>query len=70
MLDFKVIYSGIESVTLSVCYNVEKSENIWSRHSLWDEISARDHGNDSPFFNPDSYFDYDVNHFYTMVTVL
>ena len=28
---------------------------------------CRDHGNDSPPFNPDDYFDYDVNHFYTMV---
>jgi len=57
---------GVETVTITVCFDTITSTNIWSRHSLWDEISARDHGNDSPFFNPDDFFDYDVNHFYTM----
>jgi len=57
---------GVETVTISVCFDTITSTNIWSRHSLWDEISARDHGNDSPFFNPDDFFDFDVNHFYTM----
>jgi len=60
--------SGIETAVLTVCYDVEKSINIWSRHTLWDEIRARDHNNDSPFFNPDDYFDFDVNHYYTMAT--
>ena len=57
---------GLESVTVTVCYDTARSANLWSRHSLWDEISARDHGNDSPAFKPDQYFDFDVNHFYTM----
>ena len=61
--------SGIETAVLTVCYDVEKSINIWSRHTLWDEIRARDHNNDSPFFNPDDYFDFDVNHYYTMVSI-
>ena len=83
--DTRAAEEGVETVTLTVCYDVATSVNIWSRHSLWDEINARlgrgggatvtsqltflcrDHGNDSPSFNPDDYFDYDVNHFYTMV---
>ena len=32
---------GVETVTLTVCYDVAASVNIWSRHSLWDEINAR-----------------------------
>ena len=32
---------GGESVTLTVCYDMETSVNLWSRHSLWDEIEAR-----------------------------
>ena len=58
---------GLETVTITVCYDTARSINIWSRHSLWDEIDARDHSNDSPSFKPDQYFDFDVNHFYTMV---
>ena len=33
--------AGVESVTLTVCYDMETSVNIWSRHNLWDEIEAR-----------------------------
>ena len=33
--------AGVESVTLTVCYDRETSVNIWSRHNLWDEIEAR-----------------------------
>ena len=33
---------------------------------MWDEIGARDHSNDSPPFAPDDFFDFDVQHFYTM----
>ena len=65
--DIRSEEAGVESVTITVCYDTNRSINLWSKHSLWDEISARDHGNDSPPFNPDQYFDFDVNHFYTMV---
>ena len=65
--DVKSSQEGIESVTITVCYDTARSVNLWSRHSLWDEINARDHSNDSPSFKPDDYFDFDVNHFYTMV---
>merc|ERR1719228_940896 len=61
-------HNGTETMVLTVCYDTQTSVNIWSRHTLWDEISARDHGNDSPFFEPDTYFDFDVNHYYTMAT--
>ena len=65
--DIRSEVGGVETVTITVCYDTARSINIWSRHSLWDEIDARDHGNDSPSFSPDQYFDFDVNHFYTMV---
>ena len=65
--DIRPEVGGLETVTITVCYDTARSINIWSRHSLWDEIDARDHGNDSPSFSPDQYFDFDVNHFYTMV---
>jgi len=61
-------HNGTETMVLTVCYDTQTSVNIWSRHTLWDENSARDHGNDSPFFEPDTYFDFDVNHYYTMAT--
>ena len=66
--DTKPSHPGTETMVLTVCYDTDTSVNIWSRHSLWDEINARDHNNDSPFFNPDDYFDFDVNHYYTMVS--
>jgi len=66
--DILAAQEGTETAVLTVCYDTSTSVNIWSRHSLWDEINAKDHGNDSPFFNPDDYFDFDVNHFYTMAT--
>ena len=65
--DIRSEVGGVETVTITVCYDTARSINIWSRHSLWDEIDARDHSNDSPDFKPDHYFDFDVNHFYTMV---
>ena len=65
--DIRSEVGGVETVTFTVCYDTARSLNIWSRHSLWDEIDARDHSNDSPSFKPDQYFDFDVNHFYTMV---
>merc|ERR1712142_428712 len=64
--DILPMEEGIETTLLSVCYDTKTSVNIWSRNTIWDEVNAQDHGNDSPFFNPDDYFDYDVNHFYTM----
>ena len=39
--DTRVGEEGVETVTLTVCYDVATSVNIWSRHSLWDEINAR-----------------------------
>ena len=39
--DTRVGEEGVETVTLTVCYDVAASVNIWSRHSLWDEINAR-----------------------------
>ena len=58
---------GTETSTLLVCHDLESSKTLWSRHRLHDEVAARDHGNDSPPFNPDTFFDYDVNYYYTMV---
>merc|ERR1712107_925693 len=57
---------GIETTTLTVCHDLVASRTLYSHHTLFDEINARDHGNDSPPFNPDNFFDYDVQHFYTM----
>jgi hypothetical protein len=54
--------------TISVCFDQAASKTLWSRHTLWDEVRAGDHGNDSPPFDPDNFFDYDVNNFYTRVT--
>jgi hypothetical protein len=54
--------------TINVCFDQTASKTLWSRHTLWDEVRAGDKGNDSPPFKPDNFFDYDVNHFYTMVT--
>jgi len=56
------------ATTISVCHDLATSRTLYSTHTLWDEISAQDHGNDSPHFNPDTFFEFDVNHFYTMVT--
>jgi len=64
--DILPAHEGTETTVLTVCYDVERSANLWSRNTIWDEVNAQDHGNDSPFFNPDDYFDYDVNHYYTM----
>jgi len=57
---------GIETSTVTVCHDLEQSNTFWSRHTLFHQVAARDHGNDSPPFSPDDFFDYDVQHFYTM----
>ena len=68
--DILPAHEGTETPVLTVCYDVKTSVNLWSRNTIWDEVNAQDHGNDSPFFNPDDYFDYDVNHYYTMASIL
>jgi hypothetical protein len=50
--------------SITVCHDEARSQTLWARHTLWDEVKAGDHGNDSPAFKPDSFFDYDVNTFY------
>jgi len=64
--DTDPLVAGIETTTLTVCHDLVGSRTFYSHHALFDEINARDHGNDSPPFNPDNFFDYDVQHFYTM----
>jgi len=58
--------TGTETVTLYSCHDLTGARTLYSKHMLWDENRNRDHGNDSPQFNPDSYFDFDVNKYYTM----
>merc|ERR550519_308318 len=65
-IEIGFIVSSSMAKTISVCHDLTTSRTVYSSHVLWDEISARDHGNDSPHFNPDSFFGFDVNHFYTM----
>jgi len=57
-----------EAVTITVCHDLHGSRTLWSRHTIWDEISAYYSGNNRPSFSPDDYFDYDVNHFYKTAT--
>jgi hypothetical protein len=52
--------------SITVCHDEARSQTLWARHTLWNEVAAGDHGNDSPPFKPDTFFDYDVNTFYTM----
>jgi hypothetical protein len=67
-IGFSVADNAERVSTISLCFDQAASKTHWSRHTLWDEVRAGDHGNDSPPFSPDTFFDYDVNHFYTMVT--
>lgn len=43
------------------------SRSIYAVHTLYQEIVARDTGNDRPFFDPDIYYPFDVNNYYTQV---
>lgn len=56
-----------EAVTITVCHDLKMSRTLWARHTIWDEVSASDHGNNRPSFSSDEFFDYDVNHYYKMV---
>ena len=44
--------------------------SLWAKHILQAEVTARDHGNDRPSFQPDVFYDYDVNDKYTKVSGL
>jgi len=57
-----------EAVTITVCHDLKQSRTLWSRHTIWDEVSASDHGNNRPSFSSDQFFDYDVNYYYKMAT--
>ena len=52
-----------EAVTITVCHDLNMSRTLWARHTVWDEVSASDHGNNSR----DGLFDFDVNNYYKMV---
>ena len=56
-----------EAVTITVCHDLTQSRTLWSRHTVWDEVSASDHGNNRPAFSTDGLFDFDVNDAYKMV---
>jgi len=57
-----------EAVTITVCHDLTQSRTLWSRHTVWDEVSASDHGNNRPAFSTDGLFDFDVNNAYKMAT--
>jgi len=46
--DTDPLVPGIETTTLTVCHDLVASRTLYSHHTLFDEINARDHGNDSP----------------------
>jgi len=56
-----------EGVTITVCHLQEMSSSLWAQHTIWDEIEARDTGNNRPSFDPE-YFDFDVDYYYKMTT--
>ena len=56
-----------EGVTISVCHDQEMSSSLWSQHMIFDEIAAKDTGNNRPSFD-DEYFDFDVDYYYKMAT--
>ena len=56
-----------EGVTITVCHNTQLAATLWARHTLHDELTGRDTGNNRPSFNPE-YFDFDVDHFYKTAT--
>ena len=41
---------AITTVIVKVCHDLVGSRTFYSHHALFDEINARDHGNDSPPF--------------------
>jgi len=57
-----------EAVTITVCHDLNMSRTLWARHTVWDEVSASDHGNNRPSFSTDGLFDFDVNNYYKMAT--
>merc|ERR1711892_213352 len=57
-----------EAVTITVCHDLAQSRTLWARHTVWDEVSASDHGNNRPVFSSDDLFDFDVNYYYKMAT--
>ena len=52
-----------EAVTIAVCHHAAAAATLWARHTLHDELAARDTGNNRPSFDPE-FFDFDVDHFY------
>ena len=52
--------------TVEVCHDLAGARTLWAKHVLWDEVSARDHGNDRPSWDQD-FFDFDVDFYYTRV---
>ena len=56
-----------EAVTITVCHDQVSSAALWSQHTIYDEIAARDTGNNRPSFD-DEYFNYDVDHYYKTAT--
>jgi hypothetical protein len=56
---------------ITVCHDKARSQTLWARHTLWNEVKAGDLGRPTPVpaFKPDydvNIFDYDVNTFYTI----
>jgi len=57
-----------EAVTIKVCHDLTRSSSIWARHTLWDEIDAKDTGYSAPSFKDDDFFDFDIDNYYKMAT--
>ena len=55
-----------EAVTIAVCHHAAAAATLWARHTLHDELAARDTGNNRPSFDPE-FFDFDVDHFYKVL---
>lgn len=53
--------------TITVCFDEQTSRVIYAYHILYDEIEARDTGNDRPDFDPDGFFPFDVDAYYKSV---
>ncbi len=64
LLGFDSTASDYIGTTL-VCFDYERSTNLYSVHNLPREIVSRDHDNDRPWFKEDGHYDYDVNQYYT-----
>jgi hypothetical protein len=57
--------------SVTVCHDEARSQTLWARHTLWNEVKAGDLGRPTPVpaFKPDydvNIFDYEVNTFYTI----